>query len=293
MSYQKISIQAGVPYTVDMAGLLFLLDTPGVADGIDVALVKNGTPGPVMPNRRTAFRHVAPFDAIQLTAAVDTVVGCFISFDDVQLGIADGSAVTVPGGLVIVNDDQQPIPVNFAGTVAPVLGELKVTNTDALAIPVVQKSGTTFSTAGKVTNTNAEAVPVVQKTGTSFAVVLGNTDAQAVPVVQKTGTVFTVEQATEVDTRSYLATVVANEAPVPVTAVAAVFLPASATRRGFRVKNVLESPIAIGGAGLTFANAAVLIQPGETWLESEAPGAAWSAICDAGMASTLNIQTVT
>lgn len=58
------------------------------------------------------------------------------------------------------------------------------------------------------------------------------------------------------------------------------------------IKNVGANPVAIGGAGLTFANAAVLGQTGETWNESEAAGAAWSAMCDAGLASTLNIQTI-
>jgi hypothetical protein len=75
-------------------------------------------------------------------------------------------------------------------------------------------------------------------------------------------------------------------------AAAAVFLVASALRRGFRIKNVGANSVAIGGDGLNYANAVVLIQPGETWNENEALGAAWSCICGAGLASTINIQTI-
>jgi hypothetical protein len=55
----------------------------------------------------------------------------------------------------------------------------------------------------------------------------------------------------------------------------------------------VAAAVAIGGAGLTFANAAVLMQSGKSWNESEAPGVAWSCICDVGLASTLNLQTIT
>lgn len=142
---------------------------------------------------------------------------------------------------------------------------------------------------------NTPANPVNVLFGGTVAPVLGtiaNTDAQAIPVVQKVGAIFTVEQATEVDTRPYQAQAVTNVAPAAVTAAASVFLAAAVARRGFRIKNVGANPVAIGGAGLTFANAAVVIQSGETWNENEAPGAAWSAICDTGLASSLNIQTI-
>lgn len=123
-------------------------------------------------------------------------------------------------------------------------------------------------------------------------VTVDNTDAEAIPIQQKVGHVFQVEQASEVDARLYQAAVVTNVAPLAVTAVAGVMLAASATRRGFRVKNNGANAVAIGGAGIVFADAVVLIQPGETWNENEAPGAAWYAICDAAAASSLNIQTI-
>jgi hypothetical protein len=236
MSYQQIPLLAGKPFRLDIPGKLLLIDSPGDAAGVDVQLVRNGTPGTVMPNRKAAFRHVGAFDAVILTTETNSTVGLFLSFDDVQLGVSDGSAVTVPGGVAIINADDAPIPVKFAGTVAPVMGTIT------------------------------------------------NSDEQAVPVAQKAGAVF--------DTRPALAATVTNVAPVAVNDAAALMLAAGAARRGVRVKNMGANPVALGGAGIVFSNAVVLLQPGETWNENEAPGAAWYCICEAGMASTVNIQTI-
>ncbi len=80
-------------------------------------------------------------------------------------------------------------------------------------------------------------------------------------------------------------------APVACTAVAAVALAADATRRKVVFRNVGANAIALGPVGVVFANAAIVLQPTEMWVEKDAPGAAWDAICDAALASTLNIVT--
>jgi hypothetical protein len=88
-----------------------------------------------------------------------------------------------------------------------------------------------------------------------------------------------------------LAAALTDAAPVAVTDVAGVLLAASAGRRSFRARNVGVNAVAIGGAGVTFAAAAIVLQPGELWIETDAPGAAWKCICDATLASTLNVLT--
>jgi hypothetical protein len=80
-----------------------------------------------------------------------------------------------------------------------------------------------------------------------------------------------------------------NVAPVAVTAVATLLLAAVAGRRIAYLRNAGAETVALGAAGLTFAAAAIYLLPGETWVEDRAPGAAWFAICDAGLASTVNI----
>lgn len=80
-----------------------------------------------------------------------------------------------------------------------------------------------------------------------------------------------------------------DAAAVAATAVRAALLAASGTRRGFRVRNAGPDQVAIGGAAVTFADAAIVIEAGETWIESEAAGAAWSCICDAGKTASLKV----
>ena len=147
MSFYSIPLLANKPCRLDVPGRLLMIDSIGVAMGIDVQMIRAGTPEIKMPSRKVAFRIVGNFDGVILTSDVNTTVAFFISFDDVQLGVADGSAVTVPGGVVITNTPANAVNVNFTGTVSPVLGNVTVTNSDAQAIPVMQKAGTTMAVA--------------------------------------------------------------------------------------------------------------------------------------------------
>lgn len=300
MSYQLIRLSAGIEMRVDIAGRLLLVDSVTTGQGVDIALLRNGTPSPTIPGRMPGFRLVEDFGGVILKSALDCEVGIFLSVQDVQLGGTAGGAVLVPEGVNITNNlansipvtltsssnttpipvslasirvnntAAQPIPVSFAGTVAPVLGVVTVDNTNAEAIPVLQKPGEVFE--------------VSQKAGLNFGVLVNNNEA---------GAVFTQPRAASVwVTREVLAANVANIAPVAVDAVAIQLVVAQVARRSLRLRNIGPGAVAIGGAGVTFGNAAVVIQSGETWMEADAPGAAWFAVCDAGMATTINIQGV-
>lgn len=209
-----------------------------------------------MPDMTTGFSLPVQFDGITFYSDIDTVVSFFASPTPVMLGVQGGGIVAVQGGVMVTNSNAEPFPVKTpAGQPLEVLF-----------------GGTVAPVLGVVT--------------------VDNTDAEAIPVMQKAGTVFSVEQVTEVDTRPYQAATVTDLAQVAVTDVRGVLIAAGATRRGLRIKNAGASPVAIGGATLAFATAAVLIQPGETWNENEAPGAAWYCVCGAALASTLNIQDI-
>ena len=298
MSYKLIRLSAGLEMRVDIPGRLILVDSVSTGQGVDISLVRSGTPSPYIPGRQAGFRLVEDFGGVLLRSALDCEVGIFLATNDVQLGGTAGGSVVIPSGVAVTNDLAHSIPVTLTSssntTPIPVsLASIRVNNTPEQAIPVLF-GGTVAPVLGVVTvdNTNAEAIPVLQKPGEVFEVHVNNVDGQALPVMQKAGHVFTVEQATEVDTRPYLSAVVTNVAPVAVTAAAAVLMAADTARRGIRIKNAGASAVAIGGAGLVFTQAAVIIQAGETWNENEAPGAAWYAICDAGQSSTLNIQKI-
>lgn len=224
MSFYNLRLQAGVPYVHNVEGKVLLVDSTGAADGVDIALMRNGTPQTTMPMRKAAFRLVEAYDGVMLTSPVATSVGIFLSFEDVQLGVADGAAVKVPDGVAINNTE--PIPVLFGGTVTPVLGVVTVDNTSGEAIPIAQVAGTTFTT---------EAKP------------MGS---------------------------------LVNPAPV-VVGLAATALIADATLKRLRIRNGHATAIvALGGAGVTLANAAIQLLPGDIWLEKDAAGAAWFAVSD-------------
>jgi hypothetical protein len=141
--------------------------------------------------------------------------------------------------------------------------------------------GAQVNVAGGVSITNdaSARVPVdiagsnIQVTATNVGI--SNTEATAVPVKQ-------VKGATVVD-----------RAPTNVSAVVVQALAADATRRAARIRNLGPETVALVGSNLTtFANAAVTINAGETWLEDDAPGAAWFVLCDAGNTAVLNIQEI-
>jgi hypothetical protein len=66
-------------------------------------------------------------------------------------------------------------------------------------------------------------------------------------------------------------------APVAVNTGAAVQLYGDAATRVIVFRNTGSTVIGLGGAGVTAANAAILLNPGDTWVEDNAPGIAWYA----------------
>lgn len=81
------------------------------------------------------------------------------------------------------------------------------------------------------------------------------------------------------------AEIVVNAALTPI-------LGASATRRSVRLHNQGTNPVAIGGAGVTWARRAVVLQPGDTWVDDRAANLAIYAICAAGLSTTVGVQGV-
>lgn len=264
MSYKLIRLSAGIEERVDIPGRLLLVDSVTTGQGVDIALLRNGTPSPTIPGRMPGFRLVEDFGGVILKSALDCEVGIFLSINDVQLGGTAGGAVMVPEGVAITNGLANSIPVTLTSssntTPIPVsLSSIRINNTDAQAIPV-NFAGTVAPVLGVVTvdNTNAEAIPVLQKAGETFAV--------------------SVEQPLNVKDVPCLNVV--NIAPVS-AGLAAVALVADATLRRLRVRNGhATATIAIGGAGITLASAAVVLLPGDVWNETDAAGAAWYVVSD-------------
>jgi hypothetical protein len=138
-----------------------------------------------------------------------------------------------------------------------------------------------------ITNPDADPVPVniinpVTLTASSVTVTANGvavSDAAPFPI-KSPGTLPVQEQ---------LPSAIANVAPVAVTAVIGALLALDATRRGFVARNAGDNAVAFVAAGGSYANAALVLQPGEIYREESVPGAAWFAICEAGVTSTVNL----
>lgn len=77
-------------------------------------------------------------------------------------------------------------------------------------------------------------------------------------------------------------TVISNIAPVALTvANTAQKISGDATLKRLEIRNAHETAkICIGGAGVTFENAVIVLLPNDVWVESDAPGADWYAVAD-------------
>lgn len=81
--------------------------------------------------------------------------------------------------------------------------------------------------------------------------------------------------------------------PVGCGPAAVVIAPADAARRALRIMNLGPDPVAIGPAGITWAQRVLVLEAGDFWFEDRAANLAWSAITDAGKAASVNTQRVT
>lgn len=143
-----------------------------------------------------------------------------------------------------------------------------------------------------IANTNANPVPVsiVSEPGQPFQVVNGPSAFHATidGSVNVTGATLT---ATNVGLVPAGTGITESGSTAVGTASAAHVLVAAAGRKRAIFYNAGAGRIALGGAsGLTFASAAIVLQPGDAWKETDAPHLDWYAISDTG--STVNIQTV-
>jgi hypothetical protein len=228
--YRQQAIQAGVPTRLPFPGAYFVLKSAGAARKVDVQLEYLGQTFQTIPDITAGFTLPAPFDAVTITAAIDTVVGFFASPEPVKLGYEDGLEVSVPDGITVTNTAANRVPVQIDG------GTINVT-----------------ATGVEITNTDAEAVPVK---------LISSVDTDELPVKTKA-----------------LATLV-HQAAVAV-GVAATALISDATLRKLVIRNDhATAKIALGGAGVTLANGAIVLLPGDIWREEDAAGAAWYAVSE-------------
>lgn len=148
--------------------------------------------------------------------------------------------------------------------------------------------GALVNVAGGISVLNGldERVPVDLAGGTvevtASNVGISNTDANAVPMRQRDGDAWKVDQKADsvFITQEKVLSNLIDLAAVPV-GLARVQVLNDATLKRARFRNThATAAIALGGASVTLADAAVVLQPGDIWNEADAPGAIWHAISD-------------
>ena len=97
-------------------------------------------------------------------------------------------------------------------------------------------------------------------------------------------------QAIELVVKDADANVCVNRSSVAVTDASGLMIEANPLRKSLRICNLGANPIAIGGAGISWANRCIVIFSGDTFFEDRAPHLAWFAVSEAGKASTVAMQ---
>lgn len=124
-----------------------------------------------------------------------------------------------------------------------------------------------FDQGGQTSDAFAfDAVKLTSATGQTVQVAIGTGDA-GLDIVNGA-----------INATAILATVVTDDAPVNVGVAATALLASSAGRRRAIFYNAGTAIVYLGGAGVTVANGAIQIAPGQAWIETDAPGAAWYGI---------------
>lgn len=150
-------------------------------------------------------------------------------------------------------------------------------------------SGALVNVRGDVSILNDPDNPVPVGLLPGAAVTVANGAANRIPVDIGGGTVAVTADNVGVNNANdkpvpmqfqALASLVNNPALVVNNVAAAVPADATLKRAYFRNASANGARIALGGAGVTMAAAAIILQPGDMWAETDAAGAAWYAVAD-------------
>lgn len=114
-----------------------------------------------------------------------------------------------------------------------------------------------------------------------------------VPVSNDRGSPGNLLHVTGVSINDAPAVAVSSNAPVAVNDTADLIAAADANRRAIRFCNLGPDPVALGPAGLTWAQRVVVLEVGDVWIEDRAANLAWSGITDAGDAASVTWQGIT
>lgn len=268
----KQLITAAGGYQASIAGRTLLVQACDQGTALTVVLTD------VFGNRETvigvgAGAKLTPatgFTSVSISTTADANVQFIITTGDIDIQLTSiGSVITNtnanPVPVALVSEPGAPFPVT-AGADFPVKN-----GASALHVTV---DGTVNVSGATMTATN---------------VGVNNTTANPVPVqLHVSDITLPVSGAVSLTPGGSAVTDVAAQA---VGTAGASVIAASAGRKRLIFRNTGTGQLAITSAsGTTFANAAVVLQPGDAWKEVDAPQLQWFAVSDVG--TNVTIQTV-
>lgn len=134
------------------------------------------------------------------------------------------------------------------------------------------------------TPTHWRATNVAQSGAITGTVMVGDGD------FRDTSTSATITGGTVTTIRQPLSTI--TDMPLVSIGTASALLVSDPTQRILRIRNShATATLYIGSPAISVANAAIVLKPGDVWIEEDAAGATWWAISDT-IGTTVNIQGV-
>lgn len=261
------TLQAGVPLPFQVKGTVLQVISSGASAGLTIQFLQGGRVAYTVTGVLTGWKLTpfGGFDSITVQSATGDTISAIVTNGDVDVQVLDNFAQ-------ISNTSANPVPVSIGGgNVMVTATNVGINNTTANPVPVeiVSEPGAPFAVSGTVNIGNAAGSPVpvslVSEPGAPIAV--------------------TTTQAASVTDAAPVAVAAFNAgAPNQVQVIAA------GARRALRVRNAGAGVLYLGGAAVTPTNAAIALNPGDLWSETDAPQIAWYATSDTG--ATANIQVI-
>jgi hypothetical protein len=270
----KTLVKASDPgYNAPVGGRMLLIQSCDAGNVLAVTLTDAAGNQYAVSGVGAGFKAkpMAGFSTVAITATEDANVQFIVSQGDVDLQLSQVNAV-------IANSPTAPANVQIQGQ----------GTTSGNPLYVNAQGVTLNATNVGINNTSANPVPVsmVSEPGAPFAVSgtvnIGNAVGAPVPVQP-------VQAATVTDSAPVAVAAYTSATPNQVNIIAA------GARRMLRIRNPIASTsnLYLGSSTVTPSNAAVVLQPGDMWIETDVPQVAWYATSDAGGAgATANIQVI-
>jgi hypothetical protein len=259
------------------------------------------------------------FTSVQITTSADSNVQFITSEGDVDLQLSQVNAIVANPPAAPANVQLQgqgttsgnPLWVNVEGATLTATN-VGINNTSANPVPVslVSEPGAPVAVNGTVNIGNAVGSPVpvqaqpVASTATDNApVAVSGGPAWA------TSTAYALNALVAANGNIYKCTTAGTSAASGTgptgtgsgivdgtaqwayqTTASVALVAASATRKGVRVRNAGIGHLAITAAPATmFQNAAIVLNPGDMWNETDAPGAAWYIASDSSATAAVEV----